>query len=211
MARITRRRFQADDVEIVEREAVFQGYFRVDRYRLRHRRHDGGWADEVTREIFERGHAAALLPYDPDEDTVVLIEQIRVGAIAADWTPWMVEIAAGIIEPGEKPEEVARRETVEECGATVSQILPIMRYMPSPGAVSETVHLYLGRVDSTALPALAGRPDEGEDILVTPVPWAEAAANLSEGVYTNATAIIALQWLALNRERVRRLWSKAAK
>lgn len=208
MAPLKRHRFEASDVEIVERERVFQGYFGVDRYRLRHRKHDGGWADNIVREVFERGHAAGLLPYDPDQDAVVLIEQIRPGAVAAGWAPWMVEIAAGIIEDGEKPEDVARRETQEECGATVSDILPIMRYMPSPGALSETVYLFCGRVDSTSLPALAGQPDEGEDILVMAVPWAEAAAALAEGAYKNAATILSLQWLALNRERVRKLWAR---
>ena len=70
-------------VDILERVTAFQGYFRVDRYRLRHETFDGGMSAEITREIFERGHAAAALPYDPVRDEVVLLEQFRVGAHAA--------------------------------------------------------------------------------------------------------------------------------
>ncbi|MBI1986581.1 MAG: NUDIX domain-containing protein, partial [Rhodospirillales bacterium] len=122
---------KAGDVEIVEKTTPFEGHFRIDRYRLRHRLFEGGWSCEMTREIFERGHAVAVLPYDPDRDRVVLIEQFRVGAHAAfasgwfanDASPWMIESVAGIIEKGEDPEDVARREVLEETGCTVDDLL----------------------------------------------------------------------------------------
>jgi ADP-ribose pyrophosphatase len=199
--------FGTADVEIIERARVFDGYFKVDRYHLRHRLIEGGWSPILSREVFERGHAVGLLPYDPVEDKVVLIEQIRIGALAAGWAPWMVEIVAGIIDPGEKLEEVAIRETREECGASVTDLIPVARYMPSPGAVSETVHVFCGRIDSTTLPATAGRPEEGEDIKVSAVPWANAAERLHRGDFNNGLTIIALQWLALNRERLKTDWS----
>ncbi len=59
-----------DDVEIIARETAYEGHFRLDRYRLRHRLFDGGMSPELKREVFERGHAAALLPYDPVRDEV---------------------------------------------------------------------------------------------------------------------------------------------
>ena len=96
-----------DDIEIREKIAAYQGYFRIDRYRLRHRLHAGGWSAEMTREVFERCHAAAVLPYDPIRDEVVLIEQFRVGAYAAGWSPWLTEVIAGIIDPG-NPREMHR-------------------------------------------------------------------------------------------------------
>lgn len=200
-------RFGRQDVEIIERTRVFDGYFKVDRYHLRHRLMEGGWSPILSREVFERGHAVGLLPYDPALDKVVLIEQIRIGALAAGWEPWMVEIVAGIIDPGEKLEEVAIRESQEECGAAVTDLIPVARYMPSPGAVSETVHVFCGRVDSTTLPAIAGQPEEGEDIRVSAVPWAIAYERLTRGEFKNGLTIIALQWLALNRERLRTDWS----
>src|SRR3546814_7835017 len=76
------------DVEIAARDTCYQGYFRIDRYRFRHRLHGGGWSGEITRELFERGHAVAVLPYDPQADAVVLIEQFRIGAYAAGLPCW---------------------------------------------------------------------------------------------------------------------------
>src|SRR5512143_2878914 len=104
------------DIEIVERRIGYRGYFRLDVYRLRHRLHEGGWSDVISREVLERGHAAAALLYDPARDAVVMIEQFRVGALAAGRAPWLCELVAGIIETGETPIDVARREALEEAG-----------------------------------------------------------------------------------------------
>jgi ADP-ribose pyrophosphatase len=194
------------DVEIIERHAAYQGYFRVDRYRLRHKRHDGGWTGWVMRECFERGHAAALLPYDPVRDEVVLIEQFRIGALAAGWSPWQVEIVAGIIEPEETPEAVARRETAEEIGQAPSDIVPIFHYISTPGGASETVALYCGRVDASDAVGLHGNPHEDEDIRVFCLSFHQAMAELDAGRLTNAVTIIALQWLARHRDDLRRRW-----
>ena len=128
-----------DDVEIIARDAVYRGYLGVDAYRMRHRRHDGGWTGEMRREVVERGHAVAVLPYDPALDQVVLIEQFRIGAHAAGWPPWQIEIVAGIIEPGEAPEDVAMRECVEECGCRLGALVHVCDFLTSPGVMSETV------------------------------------------------------------------------
>jgi ADP-ribose pyrophosphatase len=77
----------ADHVELVEKTTPYQGYFRIERYRLRHKRFAGGWTEVMSRELFERGHATVVLPYDPLRDAVVLIEQFRVGAYAAGRAP----------------------------------------------------------------------------------------------------------------------------
>ena len=98
------------DVEILERRIAYQGHHRIDLYRLRFRRHDGAMSRVVAREVFERGNAAAVLPYDPARDLVVLLEQFRVGALGGAGRPWCLEPVAGVIEPGETAEEVARRD-----------------------------------------------------------------------------------------------------
>ena len=133
-----------DDVEVVEKTTPYDGYFKLDIYRLKHKLFEGGWSGEMTREIFERGHAVSVLPYDPVLDHVVLIEQFRPGAYAAlasDWfdgdaSPWLIECVAGIIEKGEDPEDVARRETVEETGCRLGEIIPVCHYLSSPGGTS---------------------------------------------------------------------------
>nr|WP_185961234.1 NUDIX domain-containing protein [Telmatospirillum sp. J64-1] len=196
----------SEDVEVVERSTVYQGYFHIDRYRLRHRRHDGGWSDEISREIFERGHAVAVLLYDPDRDKVALVEQFRPGALAAGWSPWLIEPVAGIIEEGETAISVAHRESREEAGCEVIELVPIARYLVSPGGSSETVELFCGRVNCEHLGGIHGVASEGEDIRVLVVPADEAIAWLGEGRANNAMTLIALQWLALNRSMLRRRW-----
>jgi ADP-ribose pyrophosphatase len=195
-----------DDVDILDTETVWKGFFRMDRLRLRHRLFGGGWGQPITREVFERGHAAALLPYDPVRDEVVLIEQFRAGALTAGAEPWLVEIVAGIIEDGETAEDVVRRETVEEAGCEVTDIVPIMDVFTTPGGSSERIAIFCGRVDAQGIGGVHGLADEGEDIRVFTESLDEALARLANGGITNIIAVAALQWLALNREKLRREW-----
>jgi ADP-ribose pyrophosphatase len=195
-----------NDVEVLERSVVYDGYFRMDRYRLKHRLFDGGWSEEFTRELFERGHAVALLPYDPARDEIVLLEQFRIGAYAAGRAPWLIEVVAGIIDPGETPEEVARREAVEEAGLHVTEMMKVADYLASPGGTSETVTLYCGRVDAGEVGGIHGLDEESEDIRVMALPFDEVAALLAEPRTHNATLLIALQWLTLHRDELQRQW-----
>ena len=180
-------------VDILERVTAFQGYFRVDRYRLRHETFDGGMSAEITREIFERGHAAATLPYDPVRDEVVLLEQFRVGAHAAGREPWMIEIVAGIIEDGETPESLVQREMLEEAGLTTLELEPMATILTSPGGASETVHFFCARIDSSDAGGLFGLDHEGEDIRAFVVHGDDVADLLTSGQVENGPAVLALQ------------------
>jgi len=195
-----------DDVEIFETKTLWKGFFRIDRLRLRHRLFAGGWGHEVTREVFERGHAAALLPYDPVRAEVVLIEQFRAGALTAGAEPWLVEIVAGIIEEGETAEQVVRRETVEEAGCEVTDIVPVMDVFTTPGGSSERIAIFVGRVDAQGVGGIHGLADEGEDIRVFTESLDAALRRMANGGITNIIAVAALQWLAINRENLRRDW-----
>jgi ADP-ribose pyrophosphatase len=196
----------AADIEVLSRAVPHAGFLRVEQYRLRHRLFAGGWTPPLLREVCVRGTVAGVLPYDPARDQLVLVEQFRMGPFAAGAAPWMIEIVAGFIEDGETPEQVAARECIEECGCTVSALLPITCYFPSPGGLAERVHLFCGRVDSRQALATAGLVDDSEDIRVQVVPWRAARSQIARGGYANAATLIALQWLALNRRRVRRAW-----
>ena len=196
-----------DRVDLIAHTTPYRGYFRVDAYRLRHRRFDGGWTGEMRREVFERGHAAAVLPYDPVRDAVVLVEQFRAGAYAAGRDPWLVEVVAGIIEPGESPADVVRREAVEEAGCTITDLEPAGTVLLSPGGCSETLFMFCGRVDSDGVGGLHGLDHEHEDIRASVVPADEALAWLAEGKIASAPAVMILQWLALNRARLRAAWA----
>ncbi|MCC5857435.1 MAG: NUDIX domain-containing protein [Ectothiorhodospiraceae bacterium] len=193
--------------DIIEQEQVFRGFFRMYRLRLRHSLFAGGMSPEITRELFERGHSAAVLPYDPEEDAVVMVEQFRVGALEHPGGPWLFEPVAGILEPGHSAEETVRREALEEADATLGELEHICDYLVSPGGASERVSLFCGRVSVNGLGGIHGVDDENEDIRVHVVPFDEAVNMLQTGTLNSAMPIIAVQWLMLNRERLQDLWS----
>ena len=206
----------ADDVEIIEKTTPFQGYFRIDRYRLKHRLFEGGISTEMTREVFERGHAVAVILYDPDLERLVFIEQFRPGvyaALASPWfddgfSPWLMECVAGIIEEGETPEGVARRETLEEAGCEIGEMLPICHYFASPGATSETVFVYCARTDASRAGGIHGVGAEHENIRVHVVSTEEAFAWLDAGRFINAMTLVGMQWFRHNVDAVRARWRK---
>lgn len=193
-------------VEITRRENCFTGFYKVDKLFLRHELFSGGMGKEISRELFVRHDAVCVLPYDPVRDEVVLIEQFRVGAMNKVANPWLIEMVAGLIDKDETPEEVAHREAEEEAGLTFSGLWPITKYFPSPGGSDEYVHLYLGRCESSAAGGLHGLEEEGEDIRVRVWAFEDALQAVRDGRIINAAALIAIQWLALNREEVRGLW-----
>ncbi len=191
-------------VEIVKKWATHEGFFRLDKYRLRHSLFGGGMSREMSRELFERGHAVAMLPYDPVRDELVLLEQFRIGAIHGPGSPWLTEIVAGMIGEGESAADVARREAMEEAGCEIGELIPISRYYVSPGGTSETIELYCGIVDvDRVTEGVYGLAEENEDIRVFTVSFDEAVAWLDSGRINSAAPIIALQWLMMNRQPLR--------
>jgi ADP-ribose pyrophosphatase len=196
-----------ETAELVRHEVAFHGYFKVGRYFFRHTLHNGGMSDVVSREVFERGQAGAVLPYDPKRDEVVLIRQFRAGAYVAGHHSWTWEAVAGIIEKDETAETMIRREIVEEAGLTIGELLPIQSVMLTPGACSEACQIFLGRVDTSNAGGVFGLASEGEDILVKVMSFADAYALLERNEVDNAVGVIALQWLALHRDEVRKRWT----
>ncbi|MCG8314960.1 MAG: NUDIX domain-containing protein, partial [Pseudomonadales bacterium] len=158
--------FDRSDVEVLEKTKVYEGFFRMNKYRLTHRKIEGGWTRELVRECFERPQAVGVLLYDPYQDNVVLIEQFRIGALDAHEGPWQMELVAGIVEEGEKPEQVAHREAVEEAGTEVLDLEYICEYFSSPGGSNEKLTLYCGGINSEGVGGVHGLEEEGEDIWV---------------------------------------------
>ncbi|KML70669.1 ADP-ribose diphosphatase [Pectobacterium peruviense] len=198
--------FTKDDVEIIARETLYDGFFSLERYRFRHRLFNGGMSGEVSREILERGHAVVLLPYDPVRDEVVLIEQIRIAAYDTSASPWLFELVAGMIEPGESHEDVARREAEEEAGLRVGRCRPIINYLASPGGTSERLAVMVGEVDTRLATGIHGLAEENEDIRVHVVSREQSYQWVEAGIVDNAASVIALQWLALHHEELKRAW-----
>lgn len=195
------------DVEIIARETLYLGFFSLNLYRFRHRLFNGEMSTEVKREIFERGHAAVLLPYDPVRDEVVLIEQLRISALDTSRSPWLLEMVAGMIEEGESIEEVCRREALEEAGVIVGRCKPALSYLASPGGTSERLSIMVGEVDALTAEGIHGLPEEHEDIRVHVVSREQAYNWVKDGTIDNAASVIALQWLALNHETLKMEWA----
>ncbi|WP_434356951.1 ADP-ribose diphosphatase [Parasalinivibrio latis] len=195
--------FTRDDAEVTAVETVYDGYFKMHKYAFRHRLFSGGWSEVIERELFERGHAVAVLPYDPVSDRVVMVEQIRVGAMVAGQSSWQLEIVAGVIDKGQTSEQVAYREAEEEAGLQVESLQKITRYMSSSGGCSESLDVYLGIVDAGKAEGIHGLPEEGEDILVHVLSREEAYKLVENGTIENAASIIAIQWLQLHHQRLR--------
>ena len=200
---MTNSSFDRDDVEVLKRETVYQGFYRLDRYELRHRLFAGGFGAAIDREVLERGDAVAVLPYDPVRDEVVMIEQFRIGGYVNGEAAWMLEIPAGAVDDGEHAEAAARREALEEASLHLSQLWPVLRYYSSPGTLSERIIVYCAPVDASGAGGVHGLDDENEDIRVVVVPFADAMAAIDDGRIVASPAVIALQWLALNRDRLR--------
>ncbi|TKB47199.1 NUDIX domain-containing protein [Thalassotalea mangrovi] len=193
-------------IQIKDKKTVFKGFFRVDEWHIQHELFAGGMSACFTREIFERGDAVILLPYDKRQDKVLLVEQFRAGAVRNGEDPWLLEPIAGMIEPGESPKDVAVREADEEAGLSISEdkLIFIMEYFSSPGGTSEKLFLYLGlcNLPATFDGQLHGLDDENEDICTHLVSRERALEWLAQGRITNASTIIALQWLALNYQKL---------
>lgn len=191
---------------VIRQTLLYQGFFRLIRFELTHSLFAGGDSPPLTRELLDRGQAAAVLPYDPLRDELVLIEQFRIGAGADPSGPWLIEIIAGLQEPGESIEALVHREAEEEAGCTLSELIPIHRYYSSPGSSNEQIQTYFARTETAGLGGIHGVDDEVEDIRVHVVSSDTAFAWLDQGRIDSALPIIALQWFRLNRDRIRQQW-----
>jgi ADP-ribose pyrophosphatase len=202
------------DVTIESTQRVWDGRFPLDIVRFRQRRFDGATSGQRTWELWRRGRAAALLPYDPIADAVVLIEQFRLPALAAGLDPVLVEIPAGLLDRPEPAEATARRETQEEAGLAVDQVETIGEFLLTPGGSDELVSLFVGRVrvpatDSAGIAGMAGLAVENEDIRVRVWPAAEAIEAALAGRFPNVVTMVALLWLAARRDRLRQEWARS--
>jgi ADP-ribose pyrophosphatase len=139
----------------------------------------------------------------------VLIEQFGAAAINAPGGPWQIEIVAGLIDPGETPDDVVRREAMEEAGCSVDGVELIGEFLLSPGGSSDRMFLYCARIDSSDAGGIHGLIEEGENIRVFTMATDDAMAAISDGRIRNATCVIGLQWLALNRVRLRAAWQSS--
>ncbi len=198
--------FTGQDMEVLARQSEYRGFFEIQQLTLRHRLYEGGWSEPFNRELFVRGLAVVVMLFDPARDELVLIEQFRVGAIEDKRSPWLTEMVAGIVEPGEEPEQVAHREAMEEAGCEIGELIKLYDYWTSPGGSNERVIIYCGRVNAADIGGIHGLKHEHEDICVKVVPCDWAFSAVERGFIDNAATIMALQWLQLNKDDLNSKW-----
>jgi len=200
------------EYEIIDVQIPYAGFFRLAKYTFRMRLFNGSMSQPISREVLERKSAVGILPYDPVQDKVLLIEQFRIGAIQHFTSPWMWEIVAGVIDEKENLLDVAKRESLEEANCEITEFLSIYDYLATPGGCNEMLSLYIGCFDATnTIPGVFGLEEENEDIR-TNIMSLDAALNLlNQGKINTSPAIIALQWLQINREQLKTLWQAKVK
>lgn len=214
MNRIVRPLPAHPDVTIEAERRVWDGRFPLDEVRFRHRRFDGALSGPRSWELWRRGPAAALLPYDPDQDALVLIEQFRLPALAAGFDPVLVELPAGLCDADESPETTAVRETREEVGLEADLLEPISTFLLTPGGSDEFATLFAGRVrapeaDASGLCGTGGLAAESEDIRARVWPAARAIEAVFDNAFPNSVTVIALLWFASRHDWLRARWRRA--
>jgi len=178
--------------KLLEKKPLYRGFFKLDLYSIDHECHDGG-KQAIVREHLERGDGVAVLLYDRASDEVLLIEQFRVGPAVRDDDAWLIEVVAGMIDPGETAEAAARREAVEEAGFEPFELHHLTRYYSTPGGSSERIDLYLGVVDrNKPVGAGGGMKHEHEDIRPFWIGREQAMAWALNGKINSGAPILAL-------------------
>lgn len=180
-------------VSILNQEILHDGFLKVSRYTLQRSMYDGGMSDPIIREVMERGHAVAVLMYDPKRDEIVVVEEFRIGAIHED-EPWVLGLVAGMVEEGEEAEDVARREAEEESGAVVRELEFIANYYCSAGGTTETTAVFYAEIDASEVDGVHGLDGESEDIKVVKMPAQEFIDSLSNPTLHTASLLVAGFW-----------------
>lgn len=186
-------------------QPVHAGFFALDLWQLRHRRFDGGMSPLLTREVFVAGDAVTVLPYDPVRDRVLVVEQVRMGPLGrGDPLPWQLEAIAGRIDPGETPEEAARREAIEEAGLELGRLETVAEYYPTPGAVTEYLYSYVALCDlPDDVAGVFGAAEEAEDIKGHLLSFCQLVELMTAGEIGNAPLLLTVLWLQRERGRLR--------
>lgn len=198
--------FDRDDFEVLDEQRQWRGFFEVVDVSLRHRLFGGGWSKPMQRVVARRRQAVGVLIYDPATDCLAVAEQFRIGALKRRPSPWLLELIAGLMEADESPEDVARRESLEEAGVELRALEHVASYYSSPGGSDEYFHLYCASADLATAAGHYGLPAENEDIRLHVLAVNEVLAMADDGRIDNAHSLVAINWFARHHQRLRASW-----
>ncbi len=190
--------------------SVYQGFFSVEEHDLTYQKFNNEQSNVVTRSTIVSSDAVIVLPYDPVNDRILLIEQFRAGPyVKGDENPWVLEPIAGLIDEGETPESAGIREAQEEAHLEIKRLELVARSYPSPGISTEFFHQYIGIVellDSSNL--IAGLSSENEDIRVQIFEYEQFFEMIESRKVKVGPLILLGLWLSKNRNRLRKKYSE---
>jgi GDP-mannose pyrophosphatase NudK len=181
-------------VAIVSIDTLSKRWAELRHYVIDYTRRDGR-VERQQREVHDHGHGAAVLPYDADRGTVLLVRQFRLPVHLVSGDGVLVEVCAGLLD-GDTPEHCAKREAEEELGYRVHHLREVASCFSSPGAVTE--HLTLFLADYTASDRLGeggGLAHEGEDVEVIEMPAEEAFRLVHQRAIHDAKTVMLLLFL----------------
>ena len=198
------------EARIIQKDRVFDGFFKMDELTIEHDTHEGG-SMTVKRLIFERGHAVAILGYDPARDQVLLVNEMRPGLLAAGDYPFNDSLPAGMIDKGEDEITAAKREMLEETGLVLKnpQLIHPGAYVSS-GGTSERLALVFGTVDMASAGGVHGHASEGEDIKTVILTSDEFIQRAESGALKDMKSLVCAFWLAKNRDSIRTAYAASS-
>ncbi|WOI53202.1 NUDIX domain-containing protein [Parvularcula sp. LCG005] len=185
-----------DRFRLLSEDILAEVHYTYKQVSFEWQRQDGSWQKQ-DREVLDRGHGAAILPYDPARSTVLLIRQFRYPAFEAGYDGLLIEAAAGLLDDAD-PETRIRLEAEEELGYSLHDVQRVFTSFMSPGSVTEQIHFFISRYDpSMKTSAGGGKADEGEDIDVLEMSIEDAMDMVRNGQICDAKTIMLLQHAAL--------------
>ncbi|MGR3759208.1 NUDIX domain-containing protein [Roseobacteraceae bacterium NS-SX3] len=193
------------DVIVHSHQRSHMNFFAMEDMELQFRRYDGSMSPVVSRSAAMVGQAAVVLPYDPRRDEVLLVEQFRAATfMAGEQRPWMWEPVAGLVDPGEAPQQTAVREAMEEAGVQITRLDPVAQVYASSGASGEFIHIFVGLADLSETGGGGGVDSEAEDIRSQVLSYTALMENIDAQAYQDMPLVTAALWLSRHRERLRR-------
>jgi len=183
-------------VSIEQKRYILEDVFKVEEAHLRHEKFNGEMSGVVRRISLERGDSVAVIIFNLTTDKIILVSQFRYPSYK-NGHGWLTEVIAGIIDPGESPEESATREVQEETGLSISKLERISTFFPSPGGSSERIHLFYSEVsgENAKYKVTGGLVSEGEDIKAVELTLEDALSKVKSGEIMDAKTIIGIYWL----------------
>jgi len=139
---------------------------------------------------------AAVLVIDRHRGVAILVRQWRAGLLESD-DPFLLEACAGIVDPGETPEQAARREAEEEIGLTIRALTPMGTILPSAGTLTERMYLFLAEVSDGERARAGGNAHEGEDIEIVEMPLGDLYEKARRGEIEDAKTLVLVQRMML--------------